>query len=770
MADDDVRVTQTDRADELPDGAVVSREHQEWMQHVRERHQILQTLWGEIHAQALKDDRFVAGKQWDERIMQERIDDGRPVLTYNLLPSFVSQITNQVRQSWPQIRVRPVDGDAPKRVQNVQGTQDYSLADVYMGIIRNIEHVSKADQAYDTSVEHSASHGFGFFRVVNQYPRDDSFEQELLIKRIRNSYSVLMDIGEEADFSDAQDAFISIRMQRAVFQRRWSGVSINPINSSTGDLYDGWYDNNEVRVSEYYWIDYPDDEVMLLSNGYTVYKSEAQAVLDDIERNTGVYVRQSRKVKRPVCMWQKCTADQVLEKRELPFKSIPIMAVVGREQLVDGKTEYHSAIRHALDPQSSFNYWKTAATETVALAPRAPWLLTQEQLEGHEQEWDQANRRNLPYLAYNFVEGVPMPQRTMAKDIAAAELMQASNEQEVMRDIVGLHEASMGRGEKDRSGRAINALNARGDLATFAFPDNLSRAVQYMGRCLVDAIPRIYDSERIARIRMPDDTEDFVKINASVVDEETGKKVIVHDLGYGRYDVVIDTGPSYATQRQEAQDQILETMKTLPPDQAGMVSHLLVKNMDYPGAEDVADLLRRMLPDNLKSDEDRERDLPDGYVMGEDGQPVHEETGEPLPPPEPTPAERAAMAESEAKMAKAEADKATAQAKMETAKVSMAEAQVRMQELQSGPQNAEADEKRQADLMQKVQEAVQQIADQLKAHQEDESAHKAATMEMISDAVVDALKRVRAVVDERDRRILAQIKQPSKGEPNGDTA
>ena len=729
--------TQTTDSPKLPDNSIdVDEKKKEWMKHVRYRFKVLQSAWSNIHEEARDDDRFVAGYQWRDDIRTEREDDGRPILTYNLLLNYVNQITNQVRQNWPQAKIVPVEGDrdTPQRIKNTAGTKDYSMAEVYSGIMRHIEHVSRADQAYDTAVEHSTAHGFGFFRAITQYSNDDGFEQEIRIKRVKNSYNVLVDLsGEEADFSDMNDAFVSTTMNKSIFEKKYPGVPFTQLDKSSTAFYDGWYDEDAVRIAEYYYIEHEKDEVIQLSDGTTTYLSKVKDVLDELEEKKGITVLRRRSVLRPQCKWEKVTADEILEGPiDIPSRYVPIFPVIGKEFIIDGQVEFHSAIRHAKDAQMSYNYWRTAAAETVALAPKAPYIMTREQKIGHEPEWDNANSTNYSTLTYNFVEGHPLPQRQFASQVAAAELSNATNDKQDIQDIIGLHEASMGAQGNEKSGKAIKARQAVGNMATFIFPDNLSRAIEQCTRVCIEMIPQVMTMQAVQRIQLPGDMEDFVEINRVEKDDETDEWVTYDDIGYGKYDVRIDTGPSYESIREESTDSMLSLMKILPPDKVDSIAHLLVKNMDFKGADDIYDILRKMLPEELKTEEEKAQDLPEGFTMGEDGVPV-DENGEPMKPPPPTPEQElmskqldADNKEADAKMAKADADTRKAEA-------DMMEADLKMAELQQGPadqgDNQAGGEEMITGLIARMEELIADNNEQID--------------EKITKSAVDVLQRVR---------------------------
>ncbi len=736
---------------------------------IRERFQVHQTHWTPIFNRALEDDKFVAGEHWPENIRQDREDESRPCLTFNMFPSFIRQITNRIRQERPAAKVEPVEKDknAP-RFDNVEGTKDYSAAEVYTGMLRNIEHVSKAEQAYDTALKHACDHGFGWFYMINQWSALDPFVQELAIKRVKNAYSItLAPEAEEADLRDAQDGFMWRKMNVEVFKKRYPGVAYTAMGDSTG-LYEGWYTKEDVRICQYFYIAYKDDKVLKLSNGKVVYLSEVESILDELEEKYGVHVvetgtgsnkkRLEKAVKRPVCMWMKCTADKILEEVELPFSRVPIFFVSGEEVMVDGQVRYESAIRHALDAAKSYNYWRTAAAETVALAPKAPWVGTERMFEGHEAEWETANEKNHPYLAYNPDPRAPgaKPERNFPQAVAAAELSNAQQDAMDMQTIIGLHDANLGRESNEKSGKAIIARQNQGAASTYHFPDNLSRAIENCTELAVEAIPRLYDTPRAMRIRMPDDTSDFVMINEPVQDDDTGDVILMRDITVGRYDVVMDASPSYQTMRQEAADLQMELLRVLGPDQARNIVHLIVQNMGVPGSDEVASVLRKMLPDFLKTEDERLADLPKGVKFDEGGNMVNED-GTPYQPPI-TPELQAQMeeqatrkAEAEAKTAKANADTAKAQASVEVEKTKQKTADLKLAEVQRDLQAGG-----QSDL-EAIHGAASKAVEDMLGDGLDQrlAAFEGSQQEKIEQLSVELLKRVRAYVDKAIRERMA---------------
>lgn len=642
------------------------------LREIRERAAFGIEVWQHNWDAALEDIQFLAGAQWPEDIKKQREDEGRPCLTLNKLPQYVDQVSGDQRQNRPAISIHPVEANASQeqdKLPSVTGKADYTLAEIYEALIRNIEYISNAEAHYDTAFQHAAEGGFGWLRAVTRYSSDDAFEQDLYIKSIANRFAVIMDPeATEPDCSDANWCFIGENMKRTEFNKRYPDAQVGDLTDAERTGYAWWCTQDMVRVAEYFYREPTTRELLLMSDGRTLWRDEVKDVLDELAEMGETIIR-SRKVKTYKVKWMKVTAFSVLEGPvDWPGRTIPVVPVFGKSITVGDKTFYRGLIRFAKDAQRMHNFWMTAATERVALAPKAPYTGPVEAFEGLEFHWQNANRENKSYLPYNAVPNGDRPRREQPASMPAAEINLALAMTEEMKATVGMYDASVGNEGPERSGRAILARQRQGDRGTFAYIDNLARAIRRLGQICVEVIPRIYDSERVLRLRFEDGEGDWVQINQTVRDEESGKDVLVHDIAAGKFDVTVKAGPSYQTQRMEAADSLMQFVQAVP-SAGGVVLDLIAKNMDWPGSQEIAARLKKALPPGVLTPEE----------MEEEG----------IQPPQPTPEQQAAMAKAEADTAQAQADMAgakadTAKAEADTmkAQADMAEAQARMAEIQ----------------------------------------------------------------------------------------
>jgi len=556
-------------------------------------------------AQALDDLQFLQGDgQWPENIRALRKAESRPCLTINTLPAMLHQVTNDLRQNKPGIKVHPVDDDA-----------DVETAEVMQGMIRHIEYDSNAEVAYVTAASSAAASGAGYFEIYTDYESDTSFDQVIKFRRIRNQFTVYMGYHVEPDGSDMRQCVISEDVPKAQFRQEYpeADLTTQGIGSGIGDTATGWMTDEMVRVARYFRVECKEATLIRLPDGTVMYEDELDAGTKDLLKLSGIKPEKRKSERRKVCVY-KITANEVLERTEIPCNWIPVFPVYGDELDINGKVYRSGLIRHAKDPARMYNFWMTSATEEVSLRPKTPYIGAEGQFENHEDEWGTANNRSFSYLEYKPVDLngnlAPPPQRQPMADVPSGVLAMAAHARDNIKATMGLFDASIGARGSATSGKQELAQQREGDTAQYHYADNLKITMRHAGRCLLWMIPRIYDTPRAVRILGEDETPEHVMVNQQYQkgqpDPETGAvETAMHDLSVGKYDVTITTGPSYTTLRQEAAEAMISFGQSWPKlmDIAG---DKVVQAMDWPGAEGIAARIKRTIPAEILGDEDGE--------------------------------------------------------------------------------------------------------------------------------------------------------------------
>jgi hypothetical protein len=545
-----------------------TRDDAAFLAKMRQRFQIASEALTEIHASALSDWSFRLGEQWDEKIKADRAADGRPCYTINRLPQFLRQITGEQRKNRPAIQISPI-GDG----------SDVETAEIMQGVVRHVERISNADEAYDTAFDHMLTGGFGYFRIVTDYVDGDSFDQEIKIVREPNSFAHFPDPrAKEVDYSDARFWFVTDQMDRDDYIAEYGESALAGAEDwgSLADQAPSWIERDSVRVVEYFWIE---------SKEETVKKGD-----------------KSRTKTTKSVHWCKTNGVEILDESELPGEYIPIVPVLGEEITVKGRKHLIGLVRYAKTPAQLYNLWQSAMAETIALAPKAPYLVTETQIEGYEELWDQANSANLPYLPIKVDKNAPgWPARQFGEPPIQAITGAIAHADNDLKSTTGLYDASLGAPGPEQSGKAILLRKQQGDAATFGFQDSMTRAIKHAGRIILAWIPVVYDQPRVIHIILPDGTSQATRINTPFADPQGLAKCF--DLTAGRYDCAISSGPSYMAAREEAAASIMQLVQA-EPSLMGIVGDLLVKNFDWPMAKEISDRLKKMLPPALQDGAD----------------------------------------------------------------------------------------------------------------------------------------------------------------------
>lgn len=600
-----------------PEGAPT--DHTDTLAEMRTRYTMAVAAFSDSREDELDDLRFMAGSpdnqwQWPADVLatrgsvQGQTINARPCLTINKLPQHVHQVTNEQRQNRPSGRVIPADDKA-----------DVEVAQIFEGMVRHIEYMSDADVAYDTACENQVTYGEGYLRVLTEYCHDDSFDQDLRIGRVRNSFSVYMDpMSQDPTGADAEWTFITQDMTKEEYEREYPDAAplSSILASGVGDQYlSQWLTEDTIRIAEYFYYKHKTKKLNLYPGNQTFYEGSPE---DKQMKEMGLKPVNSRQVDAKTVMWMKTNGFEVLEEREWAGKWIPVVRVIGNEFEVDGQIYISGLVRNAKDAQRMYNYWVSQEAEMLALAPKAPFIGYGGQFEGYETNWKTANTTNWPYLEVNpdVTDGMgnilPLPQRAQPPMASSGLLQAKAGASDDIKSTTGQYDSSLGATSNERSGKAILAREKQGDVGTYHYGDNLARAVRHVTRQLVDMIPKIYDTERIARIVGLDGEVDMVKINPE--QPEPVKKIVdqagiviekIYNPGVGYYDVVCTTGPSYMTKRQEAMDAMGQILQGNPQLWA-VAGDLFIKNMDWPGAQEMAARFAKTIDPKLLEVDDKD--------------------------------------------------------------------------------------------------------------------------------------------------------------------
>ena len=542
---------------------------------------------GENRERAADDLQFVVGNQWPEKVRLEREAAGKPCLTINGLVASVRQVTGQIRNLNPTIAVVAADGDA-----------DEDVAEVIGGLVRHIQSESDAASVYEQAAESAAACSIGHWRLRSQFLEGDTFDQEIIIERIHNPFSVLWDtFSKDVTRKDATWCQIMDAMSLDDFKETYPDATAEDVpddkpnqNSAYSQT---WFTTDHVTIAEYFWIEKETHTIGITANG--------EVIKDPTAAHNVV---KKREVEDRKVMWAKISGAEVLEgPTEIPARWIPVFTVTGEEWHLGEEMYRSSVIRFAKDPQQLYNYSRSAHAEMVALQPKAPYMVTPREIAGNEANWATANQENRPYQVFtpDPAMGGSRPARTQPPVASSGLLNEITIAAEDIKRTTGIFDASLGASSNEKSGIALQRRQAETQNGTSVYSDNMVKSIRHTGRVMVDMIPRVYDTQRTIRILNETDQEKMVVINTVV--NSQGGEIGVNDLTVGRYDVKIQVGPSHETKREAAADGMMRFIGSVP-QAAAVTSDLIAKAQDWPDADRFAERLRKTLPPGMISEDD----------------------------------------------------------------------------------------------------------------------------------------------------------------------
>ncbi len=546
------------------------------------------------------------GWQWPDDLRNTRMLQRKPTLTINKTQNHVGLIVNDGRMNKAAIEIKPAGKES-----------SFQSATALAALCRNIEYLSTATAIYDDMSQNQVEGGIGYGRIISVYPDPRSFDQELRISPVENHLNVYLDPDiKQKSGSDALYGFIFSDVPDKQYEREFKKKA--PTNSAPLGMGLGadWIKDNHVRVAEYYRIQEIEDELVYYKHGdkeQLFLRSEVpdgmrRALrLDEAAYKAGTAGPDIEIRVRPTTIkklqWFKIGAHEILDREEYPTQYVPIFRFVGRERVIEGKLERKGIVRTLKDAQRMYNYNASAEAEAAALATKTNWLLPLESIAGNEKAWNNSNVENKPVLTYRHKDRdgdpLPPPQRVdPAKEASAymAGMEIAAREFEM---ASGQGPAQFGKPTKERSGRAINETQKQGEILTFDFGDNQSYGIQYVGMILLDWIPHCYKTKQVVQVLDKDGTERSITIDPTAETPYEEQKVedqvqAVLNPKIGRYKVQAQSGPAYATQRQEAWNAFVQII-TGAPELINEIGDLMFLSADFPMADEIAIRIRRKI-------------------------------------------------------------------------------------------------------------------------------------------------------------------------------
>jgi hypothetical protein len=593
-------------------------------------------LWdgyfGENSVRGKDDMNFLLRDQWSAVERSEFSRLFKPAMTFNKLYDPVKKVAGEQRKNKPDLMVRSLTGQA-----------DQKQIDLRADLVRTISYQSENDLVYQSAFNQALMMGYGAFEISLEYENPKSFNQviryELIPDVTRTSFDPTAMKPHKGDGNFCARQYVYTKEE---FYATYPHI-LNPVSyADPRSLLDfQWETRDTIVVCKYTRKEWFPLKLYLLSDGQSVTEDEweemqpeikmqneladASEIVGDIIRKTIPMIVGERMSKDYKIRQYVLTQNQIIEFTEWPSKYLPIIFVDGNSNFINGQQYTRSFIHEAKDAQKFINYVGSEIAAEIKNRRREQWIGTADNILGQEQMWRNPELQSGMLIAKPDPKTGSMPQKMQAWELSSTLLQQFQRGGQDIREILGFSENEALQGH-DMSGKARRERKLEGSMSAYVWFDNLNQAIEQGGRVVLDLLPVIAgENERHMVISKIDGRTESITLNKNIGEDENGKPTLENVLDRGNYDIEIDTGPSFAVQKEVSLEFMQETLAVYP-QAFPLIADLWAKNLDVQFMPLMAERFKNLVPPEI----------------------LAKEEGKPAPPPKPNPQQM--MAEQQMKM------------------------------------------------------------------------------------------------------------------------
>lgn len=303
-----------------------------------------------------------------------------------------------------------------------------------------------------------------------------------------------------------------------------------------------------------------------------------------------VRIEEKRPSKKHKIVHYRIAGEYELDKTEFPSEQLPLVFVDNNSYYdKTGKQITRSFFGDCRDTQRYINYLRTQSAYILKVSRYDQWIGSKKNVSSMDT---QRNWRD-PTAIQGMLTYDESPEGNKPEQVRPPELSQSLFQQYelAIQDLytsTGLYPVRMGQAGDEASGAAIDARTRQGSYATYVFFNSINRAVATGGEIVNEMIPRVYDSERVMTLMMPDKGMQNVTINQEK--DEYGES-IENDIRKGTYQVRLKPGPSYEGQKEQALQSLREVLKADPTSWA-LIADLFAENLPLTNTIEIKNRLK----------------------------------------------------------------------------------------------------------------------------------------------------------------------------------
>lgn len=571
-------------------------------------------LWdgyfGENSVRGKDDMNFLLRDQWSAVERSEFSRLFKPAMTFNKLYDTTKKVVGEQRKNKPDLMVRSLTGKATQK-----------QIDLRADLVRTISYQSQNDLVYQTAFKQSLMMGYGAFEICLEYENPKSFNQiiryELIPDVTRTSFDPTAMKPHKGDGNFCARQYVYTKEE---FYATYPNV-LNPVSyADPRSLLDfQWETRDTIVVCKYTRKEWYPVKLYLLSDGQAVTEDEWEEMQDDIKMQTdladasevvGDIIRKSiptivgeRMSKDYKIRQYVLTQNQIIEFTDWPSKYLPIIFVDGDSNFINGQQYTRSFIHEAKDAQKFVNYVGSEIAAEIKNRRREQWMGTPDNILGNEQMWRNPELQSGILIAKSDPKTGAMPTKMPPWELSATLLQQFQRGSQDMREILGFSENEALQGH-DMSGKARRERKLEGSMSAFVWFDNLNQSIEQGGRVVLDLLPVVAgENERHMVVSKADGRTDSITLNKRTGEDENGEPILDNVLDQGNYDIEIDTGPSFAVQKDMALEFFQQTLQA-NPQVFPLIADLWAKNLDVQYMPQIAERFKTLVPPQILAKEE----------------------------------------------------------------------------------------------------------------------------------------------------------------------
>ena len=623
----------------------------------RDNLNIWQNYFNENMTRGKDDMNFALRDQWTAIERSEFNRLFKVCFSFNKMLDPINKIVGEQRKNKPDLMIRSLTGRASQEDVNLRAD-----------LVRTIAYQSQNDLVYQTAFKSALLLGWGAFQVDVDYESNKSFNKIIKYLLVPDATRCSWDPAAvkphkgDGDYCSRQYIY-----SREEFDATYPYI-YNPVSYADPRMFLDfqWETRDTIVVCDYFVKEWFSLKLLKLSDGRSVSEDEWEMIQkDEVKVKKDLAESSKSEVKNiildmiPRVMSERQTQDyrimryrlikdRVIEFSEWPSKHLPIIFVDGNSHFIEGRQYTKSFIHEGRDAQKFINYVGSEIATEIKNRRREQWMGTPDNIIGQEQQWRNPELQAGILMAKPDPKTGQMPTKMPAWDVSPQLMQEMQRGGQDLREILGYSENQEMQG-RDMSGKARRERKMEGSMATYVFMDNLNQAVEQGGRCVLDLLPYVVgEDERHMVITKKDGKTESMILNKKYSDGS-----VENEITHGDYDIELDTGPSFAVQKEIALEFFQQTIAA-NPQTFPLIADLWAKNLDVQYMQQIAERFKTMVPPQV----------------------LAKEEGKELPPQPPSPQEQAMQMEMEFK--KAELEEKKKKLELEEAKLELEKEEMKL--------------------------------------------------------------------------------------------